>query len=77
MIDPQKKKKKKKKKSYTSLVLQFPNSKKALSLIKTKNYPKRSKVVPVKFNNPTLYKETFKKIIYEHLDVSVFFIGVF
>ncbi|KAG1067638.1 hypothetical protein G6F42_026480 [Rhizopus arrhizus] len=59
--------------NYTSLVLQFPNSKKALSIIKSKNYPKRSKVVPTKFNNPTLYKETFRKIIHEHLDASIIY----
>ncbi|KAK4513461.1 W2 domain-containing protein [Mucor velutinosus] len=63
--------------NYTSLVLQFPNSKKALSIIKSKNYPKRSKVVPVKFNNPTLYKETFRKIIHEHLDVLLLNFGMF
>ncbi|KAF1801832.1 AAA domain-containing protein [Mucor lusitanicus] len=63
--------------SYTSLVLQFPNSKKALSIIKSKNYPKRSKVVPIKFSNPTLYKETFRKIIHEHLDVLLLNFGMF
>ncbi|CEP18867.1 hypothetical protein [Parasitella parasitica] len=63
--------------NYASLVLQFPNSKKALSSIKSKNYPKRSKVVPVKFSSPMLYKETFKKIIQEHLDVLLLNFGMF
>ncbi|KAI8643043.1 hypothetical protein BD408DRAFT_161434 [Parasitella parasitica] len=63
--------------NYTSLVLQFPNSKKALSIIKSKNYPKRSKVVPVKFSSTILYKETFRKVIQEHLDVLLLNFGMF
>lgn len=55
--------------SSVSLALQFPNAKKALTVLKTKKYPKRSRVVPTKFANVNLYKETFKKVIHEHLDI--------
>ncbi|KAI7903480.1 uncharacterized protein BX663DRAFT_31394 [Cokeromyces recurvatus] len=63
--------------NYTVSTLQFPNSKKAIGLLKAKKYPKRSKVVPTKFNNINLYRETFKKIIYEHLEILLLNYGMY
>ncbi|KAI8056283.1 uncharacterized protein B0P05DRAFT_285529 [Gilbertella persicaria] len=62
---------------YTSMILQFPNSRKALGLVKSKNYPKRSKVVPAKFKNPALYQNTFRAIINEHLDILLLNYGMY
>ena len=52
-----------------SLTLQFPNSKKALQVLKSKKNPKRSRTVPAKFANINAYKEAFKKMIHEQLDI--------
>ncbi|CAO3697118.1 unnamed protein product [Rhizopus stolonifer] len=67
---------------YTSAILQFPSSRKAITTLKTKKYPKRTKVVPTKFSNVQIYRETFKKIIYEHLDIlllnySIYFYSIY
>lgn len=37
--------------------------------MKSKKYPKRSKVIPTKFSNPNAYKDALKKVIYEHLEI--------
>ncbi|EIE86296.1 hypothetical protein RO3G_11007 [Rhizopus delemar RA 99-880] len=67
---------------YTAATLQFPSSRKALNVLKTRKYPKRTKVVPTKFANVNVYRDTFKKIIYEHLDIlllnySIYFYSIY
>ncbi|KAF7724628.1 hypothetical protein EC973_000872 [Apophysomyces ossiformis] len=52
------------------LVLQFPSYDKATSVLKSKKQPKRNKVVPTRFANTAEYKETFQKLIHEHLQIK-------
>ncbi|KAI8988414.1 hypothetical protein BDF20DRAFT_331001 [Mycotypha africana] len=63
--------------TYTQVTLQFPNSKKAFSILKSKKYPKRSKTVPAKFNSVNAYTETFKKLILEHLEILLLNYGLY
>ncbi|CEG73858.1 hypothetical protein RMATCC62417_09155 [Rhizopus microsporus] len=62
---------------YTTATLQFPSSRKALAVLKSRKYPKRSKVVPTKFPNVNVYRDTFKKIIYEHLEILLLNYGLY
>ncbi|KAI9306942.1 AAA domain-containing protein [Cunninghamella echinulata] len=53
------------------LVLFFPTLEKAMTAIKTRKLPKRTKTIPTKFKSVTEYKEIFKKAIHEHLQLML------
>ncbi|KAI8377463.1 AAA domain-containing protein [Radiomyces spectabilis] len=51
------------------LVLQYPSREKALHLLKTRTHPKRTRTVPTRFTSVVQYKDTFKKLINEHIQI--------
>ncbi|CAO3617623.1 unnamed protein product [Cunninghamella echinulata] len=55
----------------TPLVLFFPTLEKAMTVIKTRKLPKRTKIIPTKFKSVVEYKEIFKKAIHEHLQLML------
>ncbi|KAI8375244.1 hypothetical protein EDC96DRAFT_541205, partial [Choanephora cucurbitarum] len=57
--------------------LQFPNSRKALSILKSKAYPKRSKVIPSHFISVADYRDRLTKTIYEHLEILLINYGMY
>ncbi|KAI7876714.1 hypothetical protein K492DRAFT_219779 [Lichtheimia hyalospora FSU 10163] len=53
------------------LVLQFPTRDKAMAIMKTKKYQKRTRVVPSRIPNVNQYKDVFRKMIHEHLQIML------
>ncbi|ORZ10100.1 AAA domain-domain-containing protein, partial [Absidia repens] len=51
--------------------LQFPTMERAMAVIKTKRLPKRTKVTPTQFTNTMQYKDIFKRMIHEHLQIML------
>ncbi|KAI8331208.1 P-loop containing nucleoside triphosphate hydrolase protein [Chlamydoabsidia padenii] len=53
------------------LVLQFPTMERTMAVLKSKRLPKRSKVAPIQFSNASQYKDVFKRMIHEHLQIML------
>ncbi|KAG2225014.1 hypothetical protein INT45_003214 [Circinella minor] len=57
------------------IVLQFPTSEKIQAFGKNRTQLKRTKIVPSNFRNSIQYRDTFQKIIHEHLQLLLYTYG--
>ncbi|KAI8980289.1 hypothetical protein BDB01DRAFT_240048 [Pilobolus umbonatus] len=61
----------------TPSILKFPSHQHIQKILQTKKYPKRSKTVPTRFTNTNAYRDSFIKIIYEHLEIMLVNYGIY